>query len=453
MKEQKESMDFLTFFSKDDYARQPVPLKERRGWIPMTIVWFALGTDIVSALIGSVLAQGQTVLTAAIAVLVANVILGVIGGLCCYIGAATGLPTGFITRFAFGEYGSKVVTFVIMIVFFAVFGVTVGLFGESLHFLLLEVFGINIPAAWAGVIGGLVMTSTAIVGYIAIERLSIIALPLMLLLLGGLMGKIIGTEGKSEILTALPPGGITISFGSAVSFVLASWMLFMVICPDITRWAKTKKEAFLSGFLGFLLGNSVVVILAIFMVRITGVEDVIDIFLAVGWGVFAIMILILGQWTTNDNILYSSGLALSSLVRRVPKTALTLIIGVLGAGMAFFQIHNYIFLFFNLMGALLAPIAAIYMVEYFFLNRQRFMFAFITEEKVSPIYWTAMISWVCASTLGIMTTPAEEGGLGLFTITTASSIDTFLFAAVLHLILGKLNAKISNQKVKESHAA
>lgn len=453
MQEDKGRLDFLTFFSKDDYARQPVPLAERRGWIPMTIVWFALGTDIVSALIGSVLAQGQTVLTALFAVLIANVILGVIGGLCCYVGAASGLPTGFIARFTFGEHGSKLVTWVIMLIFFAVFGVTVGLFGESLHYLLLEVFGINIPVAWAGVIGGLLMIFTAMVGYIAIERLSVIAFPLMLFLLAILTVQIIKTEGMKDVLTALPPGGITMSFGSAVSFVLASWMLFMVICPDITRWARTKKEAFLSGFLGFLLGNSVMVTVGIFLVRITGLEDVIQIFLTAGLGISALMIVILGQWTTNDNILYSSSLALSSLIRSVPKSVLTVIVGIGGAGMAFFQVHNYLLVFFNLMGAILAPVAAIYLVEYFFLNRNRFMFAFIEKKQVAPVYWTAIVSWVCASSLGLMTTPTVEGGFGLFTITTASSIDTFLFAAILHFILGKISGRMGSQKEKGAQVA
>jgi cytosine permease len=451
LREQTGEFDHLTFFSKDDYARQPVPLGDRRGWLPMTLVWFALGTDIVAALIGSVLAQGQTVLTAIFAVIIANLILGVIGGLCCYIGSTTGLPTGMITRFAFGEKGARLVTWVIMIVFFAAFGVTVGLFGESLHYLLLEVFGVNIPVAWAGVIGGLLMTITATVGYIAIERLSIVAFPMMLFLMGGLMGKIIGTEGKSDILTALPTGGVTMTFGSAISFIIASWMIVVVICPDISRWARNKKEAFFSGFLGFLLGNSVMITLTIFMVRITGVEDVIDIFVSVGWGVFAIMMLILAQWTTNDNMLYSSGLALSNLIRTLPKYILTVIVGIIGSGIAFFQLHNYFLVYITLMGSLLSPIAAIYLVEYFLLNRHRFMFAFIENKKIAPIYWTAMISWVCASSIGLMTTPSEEGGLGLFTITTASSIDTFLIAAILHFTLGKFQSMIQTRKAKAAH--
>ncbi|MDR6226173.1 purine-cytosine permease family protein [Desmospora profundinema] len=452
MSKQTGGLDYLTFFSKDDYARQPVPIGDRRGWFPMILVWFALGTDIVAALIGSVLAQGQTVMMAIIAVVIANVILGVIGGLCCYIGATTGLPTGIITRFAFGENGAKVVTWVIMLVFFAAFGVTVGLFGESLHYLLLEVFGIEIPVAWAGVIGGVLMTITATVGYIAIERLSIVAFPLMLFLMGGLFATVLGTEGKADILTALPRGGITMTLGSAISFVVASWMIIVVICPDIARWAKTRKQAFFSGFFGFLLGNSMMITLAIFLVRITGIEDVIDIFLSIGWGLFAIMILILAQWTTNDNLLYSSGLALSSLIRFLPKYALTLIVGVVGSAIAFFQIHNYFLVYITLMGSLLSPIAAIYLVEYFFLNRHRFMFAFIQDKKVAPVYWTAIISWVCASSVGIMTTPAEEGGLGLFTITTASSIDTFLIAAILHFVLGKFTSLNRPQKEETAHA-
>jgi cytosine permease len=105
------------------------------------------------------------------------------------------------------------------------------------------------------------------------------------------------------------------------------------------------------------------------------------------------------------------------------------------------------------MGAILAPVAAIYLVEYFFLNRNRFMFAFIEKKQVAPVYWTAIVSWVCASSLGLMTTPTVEGGFGLFTITTASSIDTFLFAAILHFILGKISGRMGSQKEKGAQVA
>ncbi|WP_245891261.1 cytosine permease [Desmospora activa] len=431
----------MTFHLKDDFARQPVPLAERRKWFLITLVWIGVGTDIFAAVIGLHLADGQTVLGALIALLIANVILGIIGGYCAYIGSATGLSTGMITRFAFGTTGGRLVTWVIVLVWFTINGASVSLLGESAQYTL-QAIGIPISVSWAAVLGGLLVTITATVGYIAIERLSMVAVPLMLFLLGGLIGKVIGTENKGEWLHAVPTDGISLSMGSAISFIVASWMIVVVITPDIARWAKSKRDAYLSGFFGFLIGNSLMIGLSVIIIRITGVETVIDIFLSVGWGILAIFTIILAQWTTMDNALYSIGLGLSSLIR-APKYLLTMITGLIGCVLGYFQIHQWVAFLINISGILLAPIAAVYMVEYFFLNRSRFLFAFIRDSQLKPIYWTALTSWIIAALIGLMTTPPGEGGFGLFQLTTAASLDAFLAAGIIHFLIGTINERFN----------
>lgn len=429
-------MKEVMFFTKDDYAREPVPLSERRGWLVIAFVWFAAATDMVAVFIGSVLAEGQTVLNGLIAVLIANIILGLIGGFSCYVGGSTRLSTAMITRFVFGEWGSRLINALIIIAFFFMFGVDVGLFGEMFQFLLLEILGIEVTVPWAAFIGGMLMTITATIGYIAIERLSLIAFPLMLFLMAGFMGVVLGVENKREWLTALPDAGITMSMGSAISFVLGSWMIIVVISPDIARWAKTKKDAFLSGFVGFLIGNSVMISLSLILFRVTGATEIVDIFLALGWGMFAILIILLAQWTTNDNFLYTSGLGLATFFRNTPKYILTLIIGLLGSCLAYMQLQDYFMVFTAISGALLGPVIAIYLVDFFLLNRDRFVFSFIQQKKIPYFYWKAFVSWGIASAVGIMTIPAEEGGVAWFHLTRAPILDAFITAAILHWLLG-----------------
>jgi cytosine permease len=426
----------FAFFMEDDYARKPVPLAVKRSWLPIAIVWFGLGTDIAAALYGTIIASGQTVFNGLIALLIANLILGVIGGFAAYIGSITGLSTGMITRFTFGQSGGKFITFIITLVFFSLFGVILGLFGETTTFLFAEAFQLNIPVMWATIAGGVLMIGTAAVGYVALERLSMIAVPLMFFLFGGLIAKVWAAEG-TDWLFALPENGMTMSIGSAVSFIMATWMMVVVITPDLSRYAKTPRDAFFSAFFGFLVGNSVMISLAMMLSRITGVDDVIQVMLSVGWGIWAMLILILAQWTTNDNILYSTGLALSSLIRHVPKTVLTVIAGIIGILIAVFKLHENILPFMSIVGAVCAPIVAIYIVDYFFLDKTKYHFAFIQEKKVAPIYWSSVLVWGIATTVGLLTTPTAEGGWGLFQLTTASSIDAFLVAAILHYLLGK----------------
>jgi cytosine permease len=430
------------FFVNDDYPRQPVPLSERRGWILIALVWIGLGTDLVGASLGVFLATGMTVQDAITSILLANVIMGVIGGLVSYIGGATGLSTAMISRFVFGEIGSRILSFALFFMLLGFFGIEAGLFGESARYILSSLFGIDLPGHWLAVIGALLMTLTATLGYFVIERLSSVAVPLMLFLLGGLIGKI-AAHSPEQWLLVEPQTGITITMGSAISLVVGSWIGICVVSPDIARWARSKKTAFLSGFFGLLIGNSMMMSAAVIMTRITGVDDVIQVMVGVGWGAWAAVILILAQWTTNDNLLYSGGLSMSNIFRSVPKFLLTLGIGLLGTFLTYMRFVDSLVEFVNILAVVFAPVAAIYIIEYFLLNRNRFLFVFIRKKEIAPIYWTAMTSWLTASLIGLMTMPSEEGGFGLFSITGAAGLDAFVVAAVLHFVIGKVALLIS----------
>lgn len=424
------------FFVRNDYPRQPVPLADRRGWLIIALVWVGLGTDLAGAFVGVYLASGQTVMNALGALFIANILLGLIGGLLSYIGGKTGLSTVMLSRFVFGEVGSRIIGFALFLTMLGFFGIQAGLFGESARYVFQEVFGLDLPSPWLAFIGGLLMTVTAAIGFYAIERLSMVAVPLMIFLLASLIGRITAISPENWLLVE-PQGGITLGMGSAISLVIGSWIGACIISPDVARWAKSSRDAFLSGFVGLCLGNTFMIGTTIIMTRITGAEDVIQVMVSIGWGIWAAIILILAQWTTNDNTLYSGGLALTNLFRSTPKWMLTVAIGLIGSILAYFQFHESVIPYMNILATIFSSVAAIYLVEYFLLNQGRFLFVFVQQKKLAPIYITAILSWVIASSIGLMTMPEEEGGLGLFTLTGASGVDAFLVAAIFHFVVGK----------------
>ncbi|PTM56603.1 cytosine permease [Desmospora activa] len=439
------------FFVKDDFPRQPVPLVDRRGWILIALVWIGYGTDLVGASLGVYLASGMAVKDALISIWVANLIMGIIGGLLSYIGGSTGLSTAMISRFVFGEIGSRILSIALFIMLLGFFGIEAGLFGDSAQYILQAVFGVEFSGHWLAVIGALLMTLTATFGYFVIERLSSVAVPLMLFLLSGLIGKI-AAHSSDQWLFIGPESGMVITMGSAISLVVGSWIGICVVSPDIARWAKSKKAAFLSGFFGLLIGNSMMMSAAVIMARITGSDDVIQVMIGVGWGAWAAVILILAQWTTNDNLLYSGGLSMSNIFRSVPKFMLTLGIGLFGTLLTYLKFVDSLVQFVGILAVVFAPVAAIYLVEFFLLNRTRFLFAFIQNKQVAPIYWTSMFSWIAAAIVGLVTMPTVEGGFELFTITGAPGLDAFLVAALLHFLVGKSVQKLSKKQTEEGVA-
>src|SRR5690606_16011268 len=116
-------------------------------------------------------------------------------------------------------------------------------------------------------------------------------------------------------LAASPPPGDPMPLGVAISIVAGSFMVGAVISPDIARYARRPLDAVLAAILGFQVGFVIVVFIGSILAQATGQADLVQIMLALGWGVLAFLVLILAQWTTNDNNLYSAALAFSVVFR------------------------------------------------------------------------------------------------------------------------------------------
>lgn len=421
----------------NDYAREPVPLAERKSWLPLALVWIAVGVDLSAVVLGAALISGLTLQNSLIVISAGSLIVALIGLVCSYVGSKSGLSTAMINRFTFGEKGSYLVIIVSSIAMFGWFGVTAGFFGESAQYTIHSATGLDIDPKVLALIGGLLMTSTAAIGYKAVERLSMFAVPLMLGMLLSMLFKMFSDAENTSALLNTPPEGHLIGLGTAISLVVGAFIVGCANSPDVARWAKSSKHAMLSGFFGFLIGNSLMMFVAAFLSKLTGTEDVIQIMLSIGWGGLAVIILILSQWTTNDNNMYSLGLNLSVLFKWVPKPVLTAIAGLLGTGFAVMGVYENFIGFLTVLSPFAAPIAGIYVVEYFFLNQSRFNMAFLTHQNIKPFYWHALIVWAIATAIAFSTTPTADGGWGLFTITYIPTLDGILSAALLHFIIGK----------------
>lgn len=437
-------------FHWQDYERQPVPLSDRKSWWSLGLVWVAIGIDLSSILLGGELGAGMSLDQALVSVMIGSLVLAVVSAFCSYVGTTTGLSTAMITRFVFGEQGSRLVSGVIGLSLFGWFGVQAGFFGATAQELLMRLTGFEPSESLLSLIGGLLMTTTAVIGYRAIEKLSIWAVPLMTGLLFSSVYFALSGGGGAH-LKALPSGE-TLSLGMATSYVVGIFLVGTVISPDVARWAKTKKDAVLSSFFGFLVGNSLMLFIAIILAKTTGTGDLVKVFFSLGMGMPAILILILAQWTTNDNNLYSASLGLSVVFRNVSKRRLTLIAGLIGSLIAFFGIYNHFIDFLSYLTVLIAPIGGIYLAEYFLLNRSRFSFAYVREQKIPRFWWRSMVAWLAASLVSFATTPAPEG-FGWFALTTVPALDGIFAGVLFQWLIGRLfssDVKVVTEKGKSA---
>ncbi|ASN04400.1 purine-cytosine permease family protein [Virgibacillus necropolis] len=425
-----------------DYELEPVPQDKRKGWLKLSFVWMGAIVALSAIVLGGALGAGLSFSQAIIASFVGSFVLAVLSALCCVVGAKTGLPTALVSRFALGKYGSYAVSIIIAIALFGWFGVQLDLFGASLHNILIDGLSINIPPLILVLIGGLLMTTTAFIGYKAIEKLSLLAVPLLAILLISSLIKVMNSTNFEEVIKA-PIIGDPLTLGTAISLIIGSLAIGAIIGPDISRYAHSTKDAIISSFMAYFVGFSIVLIIAVVLAKATTQVDIVEIMLGLGWGTAALLVLILAQWTTNDNNLYSSALGFSVIFQKVPKSILTVIAGFIGTGMAVAGIYDNFIPFLNFLSALIPPIGGIYVAD-FMVNRKKYSFEKLGETKNVEI--VGINVWVIAALVAFMTIPAPNG-FGLFTLTGASGLDAFLVAFGLQLILGKLINRTNKESI------
>lgn len=413
-----------------DYEHGVVPQAERKSWIGIAAVWIAMGIDLSGAFLGVELAAGMDFWPAIAAAFVGSVLLGLLAMACAYVGAATGLTTAMVSRAVFGKIGGAVLALAMSISLVGWFAVQAGFFGSNAQVAMVELTGIDWPVAVFTVIGGILMMLTALWGYRSISRLSTLAVPLLLVLL--LIGIIVAfTTHGSEALTA--ETAATYSFGGAVSLVMGIFVLGVVSAPDMARWAKTPKQAMAAGFFGFLFGNSIIIVVAVILSKLLNETELMTMFFTLGLGGFAVIVLILAQWTTNTTNAYSAAISFSSISKRFSRRTLTVIGGVIGIVVAVLGAADWFINFISAIGIVIAPFGGVYIAN-FFANRSHARFKHGSD--VPTITVLPIIAWILGIATALMTTqPADGLGFGLFSLTLIPSLDGLLVSFAVALIV------------------
>jgi cytosine permease len=416
-----------------DYERQPVPAAVRKSWWTMALVNGAVMVNVGALLFGSYLAANLTFAESIGAVVLGSLLVALIATGCAVIGARTQLSTAMISRSVFGEFGARIVSLLLAGTLFGWFGVQAGFFGSSASALIRTVWARDVDTWLLSLIGGVLMTSTAVLGYRAIEKLSVIAIPLLFGLLAVSLQSVFDGQSFGELLAAdRTAGTMTVRFGA--SLVAGTFIVGAVVAPDVTRWARSARDAVLSVVFGGFVGSVVMLSIAVVLAMATGTGDAVEIFLRLGMGTSALLILILAQWTTNDNSLYSSALGFSVVFRAAPKWQLSVAAGLIGTALAASGLYGRFIPFLSALTVLITPLSGIFVAEYLVLRRRS------RSPRVGEgpaIVWRSFFAWVAAALIAFAATPEAGGGPGWLNLTGLPGLDGFLVAAGLQYALGR----------------
>lgn len=346
---------------EQDYPLTPVPIDQRKSvWsIGLVLLGFTFFTATMWA--GGSVGVAFDFSTMLLILAAGNLLLGTYAAVLGYIAAETGLNTALMSRFTFGEVGSKLSDIILgftQIGWYAWGTATMAILlvkltglPESLTTPLMVVFGFG-------------FCITAFIGYRGLEWLSRIAVPAMIILVA--VSMTIATSdagGLSGLLTITSTDNMTVA--AAITLVFGTFVSGGTQATNWTRFAKSGKTAVFATLLAFFLGNGLMTLIGAFGALVYQQADIVDIMVAQGLATLGILMLFLNLWTTQDNTVYNFAIAGCNLVRTRRRKLVTIAGAAIGTVLAVMGMYEWLIPFLILLGTFIPPIGGVIMASYF----------------------------------------------------------------------------------------
>jgi cytosine permease len=412
---------------QDDHLRDPVPEAETvPGW-QIGLVCIGIGVTLPGLYAGGELARGLGLLPALAAVVLGSSLVALMSIPAAIVGRRTRLSTYMIVEHVFGRVGAKVVNGVLAITLLGWFAVTAELFGRTLALAAAELDVVAWPRWTWILLGSGLVTATTLYGFRALDRLALVVVPPLTLFLGWSLLGALDVRPFGELL-ALPGTGMR--FTDGVSIVVGGMIVAVVLLPDLARYARRDGDAVVAAVMGNGVGTVICTPLAMVPALAFGVLDPVSHFALLGYGVSAVVAIVLATWTTNGINLWSTTLVAGTALPRARYATIVLGASVVGTGAALVGVADRLTDFLILLGLLVPPVAGVYLTRFFLLGRRDFSAAALDARPAGDP--------VALGAAGIAAAAALAAWVADVSLTGVSSIESLVLAGGLTLLGDRL---------------
>ena len=260
-------------------------------------------------------------------------------------------------------------------------------------------------AVWT-VVGGLLMVLTTTAGFNGITLLSALGAPLLIAL--SLTAAFITANQVDrsvlEAASASAAGGMSLSAG--ITLVVGSYITGACITADISRFSKTKKDAFWGNFLGRMVAFPLAMLLGGFFQYAYGVSSLCDVmFTYCGMALFVPFVLVVSIWAVNNYNLYCAALGIINTLDghvRLPQWLITLLIGIVSTLLGALGIMDASSSFLNLLGVLIPPIAAVMIADYYLYERNSGLYDYKYADKLKNFRGITCLAAAAGMVVGLL---------------------------------------------------
>jgi len=415
----------------EDYPLSAVPLNARKSiWsLAPLLMGFTLysGTLFAGGLVGPAYRFFPDLVGL---IIIGNLILGVYATALGYIAANTGLSTVLMARFSFGSIGSRWVDFILGFTQIGWYAWGSALMADLLNKLA------GVPASWNWLtilFFTYFFCSTAYIGYRAMDWLSRIAVPAMLILmfwsLTIALGKVGGFEGLQAIVPTKP-----MPWGEAMTIIVGTFISGGTQATNWSRFAKSGNTAAISTMAAFFFANGFLIFCGAFCALVYSNEDIVQVMALQGLLFWGLVLLFLNMWTTQDNTIYAFSVAGAHMFRTSKRHLFVLGGATVALVLAWGGIYKMLVPFLILLGTFIPPVGGVIMADYWLHRRGQFP---SLEEPQPAMNWAGIIAYVIASAIAYLTPGIKP-------------INGIIAAVLLYFVLSKVIPQTSNRRAIDS---
>ena len=413
----------------EEFATEPVPPAHRVGWVRVGLISAMVAFSLPTFVTGAEVFLATDNSRALASILIGCGMLTLIASICGSIGTRTHLSSYMLARVAFGTRGAALVNIAFAISLLGWFGVNIDLFSGAILRLLHDTLGLMAPAWVVETFAGVVMTATTIYGFKAINTLSMVLVPVMMVVTVVLVSTALGIRPFGETLATQQLSQIP--FGHAISSVVGGVIIGAVIMPDITRFIRHWRGAVYTALLSYGVVQATVMTAGGLAADVLGNDDFLDVLIVMGLGWGAFVIVIAGSWVLNSLNLYSTSLSVEATFPKTENKLLIVGLGVLGTAAAFANILDYFLTFLFYLAIVFVPVAGVIAIDHFFARRDAYFENLRSAERnVSPM---ALIAWAAGSVVALL------GAESVIELTGIAALDAMLVSALSYVILSRFD--------------
>lgn len=422
-------MTTLQTLLQEDSALHPVSAQNRYGVVFLLSVLIGCTICVPVFLMGSQMASVAPLSTFLIGIFLGGLLSFIMATATGLVGQKTGLTTALLTRHTFGHKGYWIACAAMAFTAIGWFGIQISVFSEAFVALLAKVWDVHAPVSAVVIIAGILMSSTAIIGYRGLGKLSIIATPLLciLILLPLVHYTQAGVWDRLFVQRDLP-GDMTL--GMIIATVVGAYS-FAFTMPDITRYCQRGRDVALGMFANFVLIYPGLMALTGVLAILSGQPDFLEMMLLLGFGGLAVVVLFLATWTTNDTNVYAAAVSANVFVARAPRWIVAAASGAIGTLLALAGILDHFMSWLIFTGNLFAPMAGVYLLDYW-LQREKYTGGQVPYSFAVP----QLVAWAVGTGVALLTTSKAGLGFEILTLSTIPALDgVFAGAMTLYILL------------------